>query len=44
MTKQVKCHAGKCEYTDKEDVSDECVGCDFAEEIEHDLLKKQVKG
>lgn len=44
MTKNVKCHAGKCEYVEQLEFPDECGDCDVVEQIEHDLMKKQVKG
>ncbi|MBW2965455.1 hypothetical protein KY363_08415 [Candidatus Woesearchaeota archaeon] len=43
MTEPVVCHEGKCAYK-KRDFLDECIDCDMAEQIEHDLLRKEIKG
>ncbi|MFH1054269.1 MAG: hypothetical protein V1740_07660 [Candidatus Woesearchaeota archaeon] len=41
MTEPVVCHKGKCEYKDKSFL-DDCIDCSLSEQIEHDLLKKNV--
>lgn len=42
MTEPVVCHSGKCRYK-KKDFLDDCIGCDMADQIEHDLLKESLK-
>lgn len=43
MTKEVICHAGKCEYTEDEYSFDEgCVDCNIVEQIEHDIILDQL--
>jgi hypothetical protein len=43
MTEPVVCHKGKCSYKDTQSL-DECLDCDIVEQIEHDLLSKDLKG
>jgi hypothetical protein len=42
-TEPVRCREGRCEYRRK-DPLDECIDCDLAEQIEHDLLKCDIRG
>jgi hypothetical protein len=44
MTEPIVCHKGKCTYEKKEDFEDECENCNEVEEIEHELIKKEVRG
>ena len=42
MTEPVICHEGKCKYKKPRVSIDECIDCDLAEQIEHDLLKEEL--
>ena len=42
MTEPIVCRDGTCKYK-KQGPLDECVDCNLAEQIEHDLLKKDLK-
>jgi hypothetical protein len=43
ITEPVRCHDGRCRYRRKDQL-DNCIGCDFAEQIKHDLLRCNVRG
>ena len=42
MTEPIVCRDGKCKYK-KRQFLDECIDCDVVEQIEHELLKKELK-
>jgi len=43
MTEPIVCREGKCNYKDKRRKAlDECIDCDLSEQIEHDLLRKEL--
>ncbi len=43
MTMPMACHEGRCRYKHRQAV-DECLDCNLAEQIEHDLLKENIDG
>lgn len=42
MTQDIVCNKGKCIDQNSSDYLDECIDCTIAENIERDLLKKEI--